>query len=84
MTISVEALHSVLRRSATTNAAGEFRLDPLPPDEYRITFKSPGGRALVYPSVVIPVGSRPSLTVVLKPQGGKQSIQVLETAPSQG
>jgi hypothetical protein len=74
--ISVESMHASARRASVSSAQGEFRIEPLPPDEYRVSFKRRGWTDIVYEHVRVAAGSTPSLSVVMKPSGGKEVISV--------
>ena len=47
-TVSVAAVGSSLKRSATTNSFGEFRVEGLPPDDYRVTVTAANFAPLTY------------------------------------
>jgi hypothetical protein len=76
VSITVQALHSTLIRSTTSNGAGEFLVAPLPPDSYRVTASKAGWATVVYESVVVTVGSSPSLSVVMQPQAQHETVVV--------
>src|SRR5262249_51127455 len=73
--ISVEAVGSGLKRAATTNSQGEFRVESLPPGVYRLSASAPAFAQSVS-DLAIPVGSTPSIPVVLKPAGTSEVLTV--------
>src|SRR5262245_16358150 len=73
--ISVEAIGLGMKRTATTNSQGEFRVESLPPGDYRLTASARGFTQSVS-EVAIPVGSTPSVPVVLKPAGASEVLNV--------
>src|SRR2546422_288095 len=79
--VSIERLESSFRRSTTTDALGDFRFELLAPGQYRVTVVAPGF-AEAGSLIPVAVSSAPSISIILKPQGIPQAIQVQETAPS--
>jgi len=74
--ISVESMHASAQRAGVSSPQGEFRIEPLPPDEYRVSLRLQGWTDIVYEHVRVAIGSTPSLSVVMKPSGGKEVINV--------
>jgi hypothetical protein len=74
-TIVVEAADSSLRREATSEDRGEFRLDDLPPGTYRVTV-SAAGFAQAGADVLVAVSSVRELTVTLKPAASAETVSV--------
>src|SRR5437899_3072098 len=79
--VSIERVESSFRRSTTTDTLGDFRFELLAPGQYRVTVVAPGF-AEAGSLIAVAVSSAPSISIVLKPQGVLQAIQVQETAPS--
>ncbi|MFY9585531.1 MAG: TonB-dependent receptor [Candidatus Acidiferrales bacterium] len=80
-TITVEQLESPLKRTATSNPLGEFRLDGIPPGAYRVTVSASGFAPAV--SVVrISVSAAPSLSVILRPRGPRQTVHIQDQETS--
>src|SRR5262249_9215863 len=73
--VAVESPGSGFKRTTTSNSLGEFRVDALPPGDYRLTASAPGFAQTVSP-LAIPVGSTPSLSLVLKPAGASEVLTV--------
>src|SRR5437899_1383058 len=79
--VSIERLESAFQRSTTTDALGDFRFELLAPGQYRVTVVAPGF-AEAGSLIAVAVSSAPSISIILKPQGVLQAVQVQETAPS--
>src|SRR5436853_5602358 len=47
-TISAEAVGSSLKRVATTNSSGEYRIEGLPPSDYRVTVTAKNFASVIY------------------------------------
>lgn len=73
--IVVEALDSSLRREAQSEDRGEFRVDDLPPGNYRITV-SASGFADARADVSIAVSSVREVTVTLKAVAANETVNV--------
>src|SRR5690242_5476232 len=73
--VAAEARASKLQRQGTTNADGEFRLESLPPGDYRVTVSASGFADSVL-DVRVAVSSSPTLTITLKPAGARETVQV--------
>ena len=71
----VQSLDSSMKREATTEDRGEFRLDDLIPGTYRITVQR-HGFADAQAEVSIAVSSVREVTVTLKPGGSRESVNV--------
>ncbi|HCX28386.1 MAG TPA: hypothetical protein DHU55_01230 [Blastocatellia bacterium] len=76
-TVSAAAAGSSLRRQTTTNSAGEFRLEALPPGDYRVTVSAPNFSAVTY-ALRLNVNSYPTLPFILKPGPVTATVQVPE------
>ncbi|MGA8151319.1 MAG: carboxypeptidase regulatory-like domain-containing protein [Terriglobales bacterium] len=74
-TVTVRVPGSVLERQATTNDRGEFRLDNLPPGDYRLTVSAPGF-AEAHANVELMVSSVRDFSITMKPAGAQESLQV--------
>lgn len=73
--ISVGAHGSGVQRKATSNDRGEFRLDDLPPGDYRLSV-SARGFAEAHAEVKIIVSTVRNDVVTLRPIGAMQSVKV--------
>ena len=80
-TVSAEAVESPIKRDSTTNSVGEFRLESLPPSDYRVTVMAPNFSSVTY-VVRVKVNSRPTLAVVLKAGNVTAAVQVPDNATS--
>src|SRR5579863_507678 len=78
--IAVHAQGSVSERETTANDRGEFRLDGLPPGDYRLTVSAPGF-AEAQADVELIVSSVRDFTITMKPGGAQESVKV-ESQPS--
>ena len=78
VTVTVQSLRSDLARNTVTSDQGEFRIESLPPDTYRVTFRKAGWIEQVQVAVPVAVGASPSLTVSLVIAGGRQVVNVRE------
>ncbi|MDQ6651688.1 MAG: carboxypeptidase-like regulatory domain-containing protein, partial [Acidobacteriota bacterium] len=76
-TVSASAVGSSLRRQTTTNSEGEFRLEGLPPGDYRITVSAPNFSTVTY-ALRLNVNSYPTLPFILKPGHVTATVQVPE------
>jgi hypothetical protein len=80
-TVSAQAVGSSLKREAVTNAAGEYRVEGLPPDDYRVTVSAPNFSPIA--SVVrLTVNSSPTVPVTLKPGAVSATVQVQDSGSS--
>jgi Carboxypeptidase regulatory-like domain/TonB dependent receptor len=79
--IVVQAKESTLRREATCNDRGEFRIDDLVPGSYRVTV-SANGFGDAASEVQVTVSSVQEMTVVLRPQTVEQTVNVQGQASS--
>src|SRR6266487_3349479 len=59
-TVSAEEVGSALKRVAVTNSAGEYRIDGLPPDDYRVTVTTTNFSPTTY-AVKVTVNSSPTI-----------------------
>ena len=73
--IVVQSVDSSIRREATTEDRGEFRLDDLLPGSYRITVNATGF-AEAQSDVAIAVSSVRDVTVTLKPMASGETVNV--------
>jgi hypothetical protein len=73
--IIVQAADSSLRREAETEDRGEFRVDDLPPGDYRMTVSAPGF-AEAQAEVPIAVSSVREVTVTLKAEAPHETVSV--------
>jgi hypothetical protein len=80
-TIAVESLDSALRREASSDARGEFRLDDLPVGGYHVVV-SANGFAGAISNVEVVLGSVREMNVTLKPAVVRQSVTVQGQASS--
>jgi hypothetical protein len=80
-TVSAEAVGSSIKRQAVTNSAGEYRLEGLPPNDYRVTVSAASFSPVTY-VVRLTVNSSPTVPVVLKPGPVTATVQVPSTTPS--
>src|SRR5258708_253835 len=65
-TVSAQTVGSSLKREAVTNSAGEYRIEGLPPNDYRVTVSAPNFSPVAY-VVRLTVDSSPTVPVILKP-----------------
>lgn len=70
-----------LTRETLTGAEGEFRLEELPPGNYKVTVKA-AGFAEAEAEVQVAGSSVRNLNVVLRPHGVRESVTVREERPS--
>jgi hypothetical protein len=80
-TIIAQAVSSSLKRAAETNAEGEYRIDGVPPDDYRVTVSAPNFSPVTY-VVQLTVNSSPTIPVTLKPEAVSATVQVSDTGTS--
>ena len=80
-TVSAEAVGSSLKRVAATNSVGEYRLEGLPPSDYRITVSATNFSPVAY-LVKVTVSSSPTIPVVLKPGPVTAAVQVADNGSS--
>jgi outer membrane receptor protein involved in Fe transport len=79
--IEVRALDLALLREAVADDRGEFRIDLLPPDSYRVIVNAKGF-AEARADVGVQVSSVRELTITLKPAAVQQSVTVQQQASS--
>jgi outer membrane receptor protein involved in Fe transport len=79
--IEVRALDLALLREAVADDRGEFRIDLLPPDSYRVIVNAKGF-AEARADVGVQVSSVRELTITLKPATVQQSVTVQQQASS--
>ena len=79
--IAVDLVGSSNRREAASNQNGEFRLNDLPPGEYRVSAAAPGLETAVA-VVSVEVSSARQLAVTLRPATLKQAVNVSAAASS--
>src|ERR1700682_152966 len=80
-TVSGQAVGSSLKREAVTNSAGEYRVEGLPPNDYRVTVSAPNFSPVAY-VVRLTVNSSPTVPVILKPGAVSASVQVQDSGSS--
>ncbi len=80
-TVSAQAIGSSLKREAATNAQGEYRVEGLPPDDYRLTVSAPNFSPIAY-LVKLTVNSSLTVPVVLKPGAVTATVQVPDNGAS--
>jgi hypothetical protein len=68
-------------RTTKSDAQGEFRLEDIPPGEYRVTVSAGNFKPSTVP-VTVAVSSTPTLTIRLEVAGVTQTTQVTAQAPS--
>src|SRR6266446_7294378 len=73
--IVVQLSASSVKREATSEDRGEFRLDDLQPGNYRITVNA-AGFATAQADVVVAVATVRDITVTMKPSSASETIQV--------
>src|SRR6266849_8632496 len=76
-TVSAQAVGSSLKREAVTKSSGEYRVEGLPPSDYRVTVSAPNFSPIVY-VVRLTVNSSPTVPVILKPGAVSATVQVQE------
>jgi hypothetical protein len=74
-TISVHAIGFNMERKATSNSAGEFRIDALPPGDYALTVNASGFGSQAR-RVKVAVDSSPTVVLSLEPASVKESVKV--------
>ena len=74
-TVAVEDVGSSLKRQTVSNSGGEFRLESLPPGNYKVKVTAGNFAPAVY-QVKIFVSSSPTLTFILQPQSVTATVQV--------
>src|SRR6202171_1679552 len=80
-TVSAQAVGSSLKRVAATNSSGEYRIEGLPPDDYRVTVTATNFSPITY-VVKVRVNSSPTIPVVLKPGAVTATVQVADNGSS--
>src|SRR6202171_220600 len=80
-TVSAQAVGSSLKRVAATNSSGEYRIEGLPPDDYRVTVTATNFSPVTY-VIRVTVNSSPTIPVVLKPGAVTASVQVADGGSS--
>ena len=78
-TVTVKSLDTGESRTAQTSATGEYRLTLLRPASYQISSASPGLKSDIA-RVNVMVGRASTVNLVMKPEAGKEVIEVSETA----
>ena len=72
---------SSIIREATADARGEFRIDGLLPGSYRVTVTA-NGFSQVTADVDVAVSMVRDITVILKPESGRETVEVKENSSS--
>ena len=80
-TVTAQAVGSSLKRVAATDSAGEYRIEGVPPDEYRVTVSAPNFSPVSY-LIRLTVNSSPTIPTVLKPAAITATVQVADTGTS--
>src|SRR5712692_911608 len=80
-TVTAEAVGSSLKRVAATNSSGEYRLEGLPPSDYRVTVSATNFSPVTY-VVKVTVSSSPTIPVVLQPGAVTAAVQVADNGSS--
>lgn len=80
-TVMAQAVGSSLKRVAVTNSAGEYRIEGMPPGEYRVTVSATNFSPVSY-VVRLTVNSSPTIPVVLKPGAVTATVQVADNGTS--
>jgi Carboxypeptidase regulatory-like domain/TonB dependent receptor len=65
-----------LNRTVNSNEQGSYEIAPLPPGEYEVTVEAAGFTNFTVESVTINVGSRPTVNIVVKPEGTQEVVTV--------
>src|SRR5260370_18312202 len=79
--VTAEAVGSSLKRVAITNSMGEYRMEGLPPNDYRVSVSATDFSPVTY-VVQVTVNSSPTIPVVLKPGAVTASVQVADSGSS--
>jgi hypothetical protein len=79
--VIVESNGSSMTRESTADARGEFRIDGLQPGSYRVTVTAKGFTQAIA-NVEVAVSLVRDITVVLKPETGRETVSVQGTASS--
>src|SRR5712664_355567 len=79
--VTAEAVGSSLKRVAITNSMGEYRIEGLPPNDYRVSVSATNFSPVTY-VVQVTVNSSPTIPVVLKPGAVTASVQVADSGSS--
>ena len=80
-TVSAQAIESSLKREAVTNSSGEYRVEGLPPNDYRVTVTAANFSPVTY-VVKLTVNSSPTVPVTLKPGAVSATVQVPDNGSS--
>jgi hypothetical protein len=80
-TVSAQAIGSSLKRVAATNSAGEYRIEGMPPGDYRVTISATNFSPVSY-VIRLTVNSSPTVPIVLKPGAVTATVQVSDTGSS--
>src|SRR6266853_3362852 len=80
-TVSAEAVGLPFKRVAATNSVGEYRMEGLPPNDYRVTVSATNFSPVKY-VIKVTVNSSPTIPVVLKPGAVTASVQVADSGSS--
>src|SRR5260370_1577245 len=79
--VTAEAVGSSLKRVAATNSVGEYRMEGLPPNDYRVTVSATNFSPVTY-VVKLTVNSSPTIPVVLRPAAVTAAVQVTDGGSS--
>jgi Carboxypeptidase regulatory-like domain len=80
-TVDVVDLGTGLRRQATTNAVGYFRITGLPPATYEVSVQAPGFATEIRKSVPVAIGQTVSSDFILRPSQVETVIEVNDQPP---
>src|SRR5712691_3859177 len=80
-TVSVAAVGSSLKRVAATNSLGEYRIEGLPPNDYRVTVTAVNFSPVSY-VVRLAVNASATVPLVLKPGPVTATVQVQDNGSS--
>jgi len=73
--VSAQAVGSSLKREAVTNSAGEYRVEGLPPDDYRVTVSAQNFSPVTY-AIRLTVNASPTVPITLKPGAVTATVEV--------
>jgi hypothetical protein len=79
--VSVTQNEFAVTRTAKSNTRGEARFEALQPGTYAVAVGASGFTEKTA-TVVVAVGSQPTLVITLEPQSGRETVQVRDRGPS--
>jgi hypothetical protein len=80
--VTLRELNTNLRREATSDAGGSYRVSVLPVGAYEVRAESSGFAPYVNPQVTLAVGSTTTLDITLNPAGVNAEITVTDRPPA--